>query len=147
MCYIFVKPSKSNFKLFYILHHFNHKKNTEPSETFSLGIVRERLPRELQKKIIHTCLQIDPSARYHFQRVNPFFEDVVQEISPPSIYIRPTLFQTVPHHLTVSEIADEAGIQSELVQELKWIFKNRNWLNVGLCLQPVRHNWFKIVDI
>jgi hypothetical protein len=42
---------------------------------------------------------------------------------------------------TVSEIADEAGIQSELVQELKWIFKNRNWLNVGLCLQPVRHNY------
>jgi hypothetical protein len=75
------------------------------------------------------CLQIDPSARYHLQRLNTFFEDVVQEISPPSINIRPNLFQTVPHHLTVSEIENEAGIESGLVQELKLIFKNRNWLD------------------
>jgi hypothetical protein len=85
MCYNVVKPSKFNF---YILHLFNH---------------RELLPRELQKKIIHICLQRYPSARYHLQRVNAFFEDLVQEISPPSIYIRPTLFPTVPHYLTWSD--------------------------------------------
>ena len=85
MCYIVVKPSKFNF---YILHLFNH---------------RELLPRELQKKIIHICLQRYPSARYHLQRVNAFFDDVVQEISPPSIYIRPPLFPTVPHYLTWSD--------------------------------------------
>jgi hypothetical protein len=47
----------------------------------------------------------------------------------------------------VSEIQNEAGIESGLVQELKLIFKNRNWLNVGLCLQPISHNWFEIADI
>lgn len=25
-------------------------------------------------------------------------------------------------------------------------FKNRNLLNVGRCLQPDKHNWFKMVD-